>query len=175
MNQDTISLNAIHLPHPTCFQTLTRRRSLPQNNSTADPDSSACRVTADSDHMWPLQDTVNVTLSQKSINDRGTKWEQRGVPARRYGLSTASKGRIPASLVRFTEEETDAHHMLLQGQDLRLLVLWQTSNLLRCELHHLLQQRCRHETSFRLSGSNHASLPTLIQVCFLHKCHVFSA
>jgi hypothetical protein len=65
--------------------------------------------------------------------------------------------------------------VLLQGQDLRLLVLWQPSNLLRRELHHLLQQRCGHTRYFRLPGSDHASLPSLIQICGVHNCYVLSA
>ena len=34
------------------------------------------------------------------------------------------------------------YHVLLQREHLRLLVWWQARDLLRRQLHHLLQQRC---------------------------------
>ena len=40
--------------------------------------------------------------------------------------------------------KVSSHHVLLQCQDLRLLVVRQARNLLWCQLHDLLQQCCKH-------------------------------
>lgn len=55
------------------------------------------------------------------------------------------------------------HHVLLQSQDLCLLVLRQPSNLLRRELHHLLQQCCNMTHNVQLTSkrkSTPGSRPT---------------